>query len=246
MKTYRIVTHAHSTWSYDGSWTVAALAKTMSRFGAHVLMMTEHSQRFDRDRFDAYFDECQAASTGGIRVIPGIEYSSPNNEIHILTWGLNHYLEEEMPVDAILQEVQKAGGLAVFAHPKRRDVWNLFEADWAGKLHGMELWNRKTDSLVRSQRALDLIRKHDLRPIVSLDFHNKKQFYPLYNGLVTNRPLSALTDQEFLALMRDKGTRPYFAGLPVDDAPGLATSIAHAVCPALNNLHGFLRRKKKS
>ena len=66
-------------------------------------MMTEHDQGFSADRFADYRAACAAASTPRCRLIPGIEYSSPENDVHILTWGMEGYLAEYRPVQETLE-----------------------------------------------------------------------------------------------------------------------------------------------
>ena len=89
-----IALHNHSRWSYDGSWSLKGLARFFGTLGYDAVMMTEHDTGFDPDAFAAYRAECAAASTVRCRIIPGIEYSSPDNRIHILTWGLESFLAE--------------------------------------------------------------------------------------------------------------------------------------------------------
>lgn len=244
MNRYRVVTHAHSSWSYDGSWQVADLAERLSFFGVHLLMMTEHSQRFDSGNMGLYRQECAAASNNKIRVLPGIEYSTPKNNIHILTWGIDEYLGEEVSVEAILDAVEACKGIAIFAHPSRRDAWKKFKATWARQLYGMEIWNRKTDNVARSPHACALIKEHRLRPVVSLDFHRKKQLYPLYNILKTKQDISRLTDKELVCLIRETTMAPRFLGLPADGSDGLLNRTTHCACLGLQKLHKVMFRSR--
>ncbi len=46
--------HLHSTWSYDGSWTIEALAERFGQRGHRVLMMTEHDRGFTQARYDEF------------------------------------------------------------------------------------------------------------------------------------------------------------------------------------------------
>ena len=175
----RVVLHAHSTWSYDGSWTLDQIARFYGRFGVRAVMMTEHDTRFDPATFDAYRAACGAASTPACRIIPGIEYSSPDNDIHMLTWGLDHFLVEHRPVLETLEKVQAAGGVAIFAHPIRRAAWAQFDPAWVPFLSGIELWNRKSDGISIGRDALKLISDTGLPATVGQDFHILRHAYPL-------------------------------------------------------------------
>jgi predicted metal-dependent phosphoesterase TrpH len=144
-------------------------------------MMTEHDTGFDPARFGEYREACARASTSRCRLIPGIEYSSPENDVHILTWGLSHFLAEHRPVMETLRGVRAGGGVAVFAHPARRKAWQQFRSEWAPLLAAIEVWNRKSDGLRWSHEALNLAREYCLPPTVGMDFHRVRHLYPLTN-----------------------------------------------------------------
>lgn len=173
------VLHAHSTWSYDGHWTLPEIARLYGRLGVNAVMMSEHDTGFDPARFAEYRAACAAASTSRCTLIPGIEYSSPCNRIHILTWGLTRFLAEHRPVRETLENTRDLGGVAIFAHPARRQAWQQFDPDWAPFLSGIELWNRKSDGLLWGSEAWQLIRQTGLPATVGQDFHRMKQLYPL-------------------------------------------------------------------
>lgn len=174
-----VVLHAHSDWSYDGRWSLGALARLFGGLGVDVLMMSEHDDGFSQERFDAYRAACVAASTARCLLVPGIEYSSPDNDIHILTWGLTRFLGEHRPVEATLAEVHAEGGTAVLAHPHRRDVWRRFDPAWVPFLSGVEIWNRKTDGIAPGPEAVALADRTGLPGLVGVDFHRVNQTYPL-------------------------------------------------------------------
>ena len=175
----RIVLHAHSNWSYDGSWTLPQIARLYGALGVQAVMMTEHDTGFDPDRFEDYRAACIASSTDRCRLVPGIEYSSPDNDIHILTWGLGTFLAEHRPTGETLEAVHAAGGAAIFAHPIRRNAWSKFDSRWVPYLSAIELWNRKSDGITISPTALELIRATRLPASVGQDFHKLRHVYPL-------------------------------------------------------------------
>lgn len=175
----RVVLHAHSVWSYDGHWQLPEIARLFGRLGADAVMMTEHDTGFAPGRFAEYRAACAAASTPRCRLVPGIEYSDPGNDIHILTWGLDRFLGEGRQVEATLEDVRACGGVAVFAHPARHDAWRLFREAWVPLLDGIEIWNRKTDGVAPGAEALRLRAATGLAPTVGVDFHRARHFYPL-------------------------------------------------------------------
>lgn len=204
----RVVLHAHSTWSYDGHWQLADIARLYGRWGVDAVMMTEHDTGFDPARFDAFRAECAAGSTERCRLIPGIEYSSPDNDIHILTWGLTRFLAEHRPVTETLENVAAAGGVAVFAHPIRRDCWKKYDPAWTPLLSGMEVWNRKSDGLSPGTEALRLMQETGLPPTVGQDFHRRKQFYPLTHQVeITGDTEAGLVEAIRLGQLRPQAFR---------------------------------------
>lgn len=185
--------HVHSKWSYDGSWSLDALSARFSRRGYRLLMMTEHDRGFTADRLDDYREACSQASSNKILVIPGIEYSDAANGVHVLVWGPVRFLGEGLPTSDMLEAVKAANGLAVLAHPSRRDAWKSFEPRWADRLLGIELWNRKYDGWAPSQTAPALLRTANAIPFVGLDFHTQRQSFPLGMALDIHGDLSEET-----------------------------------------------------
>jgi hypothetical protein len=176
-----VAVHAHSRWSYDADWSLARIGRVFGRLGARAVMMTEHDTGFDAHRYADYVAECRESSTPACRIVPGIEYSSPENDIHILTWGLDRFLGEGRETLHTLRDVAEAGGVAVFAHPKRREVWRRFSPDWVPYLAAIEVWNRKTDGLAPCGEALSLVIETGLPATVGVDFHRRQQIWPLLN-----------------------------------------------------------------
>jgi predicted metal-dependent phosphoesterase TrpH len=175
--------HIHSTWSYDGKWTIPALAAEFSRRGYQVLMTTEHDRGFTEARRQEHRAACAAASNDKILVLPGIEYSDAANRVHVLVWGPVPFVGEEVPTFELLKAVKGANGVAVLAHPSRKEMWRIFEPKWADYLLGIEVWNRKTDGWAPSQKALTLVEQTKVVPFVGMDFHDRNQFFPLTMSL---------------------------------------------------------------
>src|ERR1700730_17772667 len=171
--------HVHSKWSYDGSWSLEALSARFESRGYRLLMMTEHDRGFTAARLDQYRKACSQASSGEFLVMPGIEYSDAANRVHVLVWGPVPFLGEGLPTSEMLEAVKAANGLAVLAHPSRRDAWKSFEPSWADRLLGIEVWNRKYDGWAPSRTAPALMQKASAIPFVGLDFHTQRQSFPL-------------------------------------------------------------------
>ena len=175
----RAAFHVHSDWSYDGRWTLDEITRAFAARGYDCILTTEHDQGFSEDRWRAYRDACQKASTDGMLVVPGIEYSDPANTVHTLVWGDIPFLGTGRDTRSVLEEAVSRGGACVFAHPSRKAAWELFRPEWLKYLSGIEVWNRKTDGWAPSRDALRLVSENSAPPIVGLDFHSSRQFSPL-------------------------------------------------------------------
>src|SRR5438477_352356 len=123
--------HMHSDWSYDGSWPLASLSAKFNERGCRVLMMTEHDRGFSATRFAEYRQACAQASSDKLLVVPGIEYSDAANRVHVLTWGPVPFLGEGLSTSEMLDAVHAAHGVAVLAHPSRKNAWECFAPAWS-------------------------------------------------------------------------------------------------------------------
>lgn len=232
MTVLRAVLHAHSTWSYDGRWSLSAIARLYGTLGVRVVMMTEHDTGFHPDSFADYRAACAAASDHRCTLIAGIEYSSPDNSIHILTWGLDRFLAEHRPVAETLASVRDLGGVAIFAHPVRRAAWRAFDPAWVPLLSGIELWNRKSDGLSWSPEALALIRDTGLPATVGQDFHHLRHLYPLTQRfeLATEPQTPAALEKALVAALAEGHTEPHVFGRPLlahDGPSGIHPKLEH-------------------
>jgi hypothetical protein len=218
------VCHVHSEWSYDGSWSLQGLSEKFRRRGCRILMMTEHDRGFTAARFAEYREACAKASTDEILVVSGIEYSDAANRVHVLVWGPVPFLGEGLPTGDMLEAVHVAGGVAVLAHPSRRDAWKTFESSWADRLLGIEIWNRKYDGWAPSQTAPALLQATGAIPFVGLDFHTERQSFPL--GMKLEVP-AAISESTVLESLSSRRCSPVAFGVP------LGQKIARSAFPVL-------------
>ena len=216
-ETVRVVLHAHSTWSYDGQWGLPQIARLYGAMGVDAVMMSEHDTGFDPAQFAAYRAACASASTQRCKLIPGIEYSSPENDIHMLTWGLETFLAEHRPVLETLEVVKAAGGVAIFAHPIRRRAWAAFDPAWVPYLSGIELWNRKSDGITWGREAWTLLQQTGLPATVGQDFHRLRHLYPL--TMTLPRPEGDL-EAALVAALKAGRMRPEAFRKPLLDTKG--------------------------
>jgi predicted metal-dependent phosphoesterase TrpH len=175
----KVAAHVHSEWSYDGSWKLSEIARAFGRRGYDAVLMSEHDAGFDPARWHDYRLACAAASSASVLLVPGIEYGDKDNVVHIPVWGEVPFLGSGLITTELLRRASDVGGFAVFAHPWRRNAWRRLEPDWLPALSAVEIWNRKYDGIAPSRAAIELARSAGLRQFVSLDFHTRRQFFPL-------------------------------------------------------------------
>jgi hypothetical protein len=214
LRATRAVAHVHSDWSYDGEWTLEDLARAFRRRRYRVLLMAEHDRGFTDARWDEYRAACAALSDRELLVVPGIEYGDADDVVHVVTWGDIPFFGEARPTEDVLNEVRRAGGVSFFAHPRRRDAWRRFDPAWARVLTGIEIWNRKYDGWAPYPRYADLVPPgSELLPLVALDFHERRQFFPLAMILETRGQVTEAAVVDAIAARR---ASPLVSRLPVE------------------------------
>jgi hypothetical protein len=207
------VCHLHSTWSYDGSWTLDALVEAFARRGYRVMMMTEHDNGFTPERYDQFREACARATSDRMLVLPGMEYSDPENRVHVLVWG-SPFLGEGLETGALLDGVAAYGGHAVLAHPARRAAWQRFDPRWSKTLLGIEAWNRKYDGVAPGDAASTLLEAGTAVPFVGLDFHTARQFFPL--GMLLDLE-GGINEETVLECLRHRRCKARAFGLPLTE-----------------------------
>ena len=212
MSSVRVAAHVHSVWSDDGSWTLDAIARSFIRRRYDAILMSEHDRGFDPSRWDEYQRACARVSEEQrILLVPGIEYQDGDNVVHVPVWGIDvPFLGESRPTLELLSAASDAGAVAVFAHPWRQDALARYRSEWAPHLCAVEVWNRKYDGIAPRRIAWELARREMLMPFVSLDFHTRRQFFPLAMSMDIE---GSLTASALMAAMHAGQCRPQALGL---------------------------------
>jgi predicted metal-dependent phosphoesterase TrpH len=225
----RAAAHVHSEWSDDAAWPLERLVESFRKRRCGVLLMCEHSRGFTDARLSEYVDACARASTSEVLVVPGIEYNDTDNVVHVPVWGDVPFLGETPEIGEVLVRAEAADGIAVFAHPWRRDAWRRFDPQWAKHLTAVEIWNRKYDGWAPNRKALAYSDELGVPGFVALDFHTARQFFPLAMELTVDGEVSrsaveaALRDGRFEALAFSRSALRLASG-----ATGRALAVAEA------------------
>lgn len=143
-----------------------------------------------------------------------MEYSDAENRTHVLTWGVP-FLGEGLPTGEMLELVKKYNGIAVLAHPSRRNAWQEFQQEWLCFLCGVEVWNRKYDGWAPSSAAPGLLGAGEFISFVGLDYHTERQMFPLQMQLDLT---GSCTEENVLDAIRASRCSARAFGLPLDHA----------------------------
>ena len=234
--------HLHSSWSYDGSWPLETLSASFADRGYQVLLMTEHDRGFTETRLLQYREACSAVSSDKLLVIPGIEYSDADNRVHVLVWGPVPFLGEGLPTRQMLEAVRAHHGVAVLAHPARKSAWKLYEPEWADLLLGIEAWNRKYDGWAPGRMNTSFRQSDALIRFVGLDFHTRRQFFPLSMMLTLD---GKITEHAVIQTLRSNRCSARAFGLPLTSTIlSRAILLLNAAESTRKTISSFLRSSK--
>jgi hypothetical protein len=137
----RIVSHLHSTYSYDGHESLADIKLALIERGISVACMTEHVDELTPEKAREFIAQCQALSDVSFLFIPGFEM--PYLGTHILVIGAHRYTWDADNAQQSLSEWIDNGAIAVVAHPHRNDF--QFDTFMRESTIGMEVWNSQYD-----------------------------------------------------------------------------------------------------
>jgi predicted metal-dependent phosphoesterase TrpH len=182
MTIQRVLLHNHSTWS-DGHMSLSTIARLGELLGASAVVMSEHDYDFTSLKWDDYINACRHASTRKCAVVPGIEYSFHNDDIHIVTVGTPYFHGACRDLVDTITAVRAEGGAAVLAHPHRRNCFDKITNEVLTVLDGIEIWNRKVDGLLPTKLYFEFARRHALATTVGMDLHTWRQIFPMWNKI---------------------------------------------------------------
>jgi hypothetical protein len=148
----------------------------------------------------------QYASSAKCIIVPGIEYSSPGDDLHVITMGTERFYGARRHLLEILSEVRMDGGAAVLPHPSRRDAIAQITDGECAALDGIEIWNRKVDGLAPIQSYYQLARERFLAAVIAMDLHSWRQIVPIWNEITidSNQP----DGSSVAAALRSRAIKP--------------------------------------
>lgn len=174
----RIIAHAHTLWSYDGTLTLARWREVAKQRNCDVVLFAEHEETgWTPDRYADYVQTCASESTEGISLIPGIEFNQDG--YHVLCYGLRHWPARPSSAQELAAEVHRQGCLLCLAHPVRYR-WSYPNA-LLRVVDAVEVWNSNwvCDGWF-GPHPQTLLLAQDKIMLVGQDAHKLKHISPLY------------------------------------------------------------------
>lgn len=129
--------HIHSTFSHDGTFSIAELAGRYSARGYQFIAIGEPPQDLNAAKVSKHRGKCAESFSFGFLIIPNIEFSSEGG-LRIFGSAAKRATEEVDPV-AVAREIHAQGGFAVLAHPSRNH-WAR-DPELLAVLDAPEIWN---------------------------------------------------------------------------------------------------------
>lgn len=132
--------HIHSTFS-DGNFTIAEIVDFYGQKGFNVIAITDHfceqnsflgqaanylEKTLTKKTLPDYFSTIEKESKRalvkyGMMLLPGLEFTknslSFSRSAHILSIGIDQYINPDQPIEELLQELNNENYLNIAAHP---------------------------------------------------------------------------------------------------------------------------------
>ena len=174
----RILAHAHTDWSHDGTFTLADWVPMARRIGCDTVLLSEHEETgWTPGRYADYVKACAEASTAEVRLVPGIEFSQDG--FHVLCYGLREFPARPSTPEQLAAAVHAQGRWLCLAHPGKYG-WR-HPARLLAAVDAVEVWNSKwiyDGRLGPHPRSLAMAGGKAL--LVGQDVHKEKHFSQLF------------------------------------------------------------------
>ena len=134
----RVLAHAHSRWSYDGKLTLEQWPELARQSGYDAVLFAEHEETgWTAGRYQEYAAACARASTGGVALIPGVEFNQDG--YHVIAYGLQRWPARPSSIRELAAAVHEQGCFLCLAHPPRYR-WS-HPGDLIARVDAVEAWN---------------------------------------------------------------------------------------------------------
>lgn len=171
------IVHTHSTYSSDGTESLASLKEFLMQKGISFCCVTEHAFALTTEKAQLFVQECRSLSGSQFVFIPGFEVAYKN--AHVLLLGTEVCMAKEADAQLLASWSSRAS-LAVLAHPSQ----SKFTCDEVllDSIDAVEVWNQKYDGkIVPRPHSVQFLRtlqerKQDLMAFGGTDLHQASDF----------------------------------------------------------------------
>ena len=134
----RVLAHAHSDWSYDGTLSLERWRELARQSGYDAVLFAEHEETgWTADRYQEYVAACSRASAPDVALIPGVEFNQ--HGYHVACYGLRRWPSRPGSSEELAAAVHEQGCFLCLAHPPRYR-WR-YPASLLQAMDAVEVWN---------------------------------------------------------------------------------------------------------
>jgi predicted metal-dependent phosphoesterase TrpH len=164
--------HIHTTYSFDGTASVAEVLESAARAGLDVIAVTDHNG------VQGALEALGLAGEFGLQVIPGIEISTA--EGHLLALFIEQAIPARLSLVETLLKIGEQGGMAIAPHPDHpapsslplRAILAALEHPLACRvLQGIEVCNMNPTHSIFNKRSEKAATALSIARIASSDAH---------------------------------------------------------------------------
>lgn len=132
----KIILHAHTTYSYDGTLSSKQLAEVASSKGFKAVLISDHFESLDQKKFMQLVQDCKKETR--CTLIPGYERKWQGYEVCV--YGIYEWINDK-DIVAWAKKVQSKGGIICLSHPGRYS--NNIPNEILDVCDAVEVWNSK-------------------------------------------------------------------------------------------------------
>lgn len=193
-------THIHENlFSCDSHLSPDQVLKEAVEAGLDGICITDHESK----GFKAYIDEYE--DIYGLKIIVGAEVLTRQGDI--LVFGSDDLPDRVIPANILLAEVEKAGGIAIAAHPFRNNYRGIGDNidHLSDLLHGVEGLNGSTSDR-NNYKALESANYNNLPLLGGSDAHRPGRI----GKYITEIEAEVNCERDFIKAVRLGKTRPLY------------------------------------
>ncbi|MEF9950958.1 MAG: PHP domain-containing protein [Clostridium sp.] len=192
-----IDTHIHeSKYSSDSFMTLEEVVEKAIEIGLDGICITDHESMGIKEEARLLSEK------KNFPIIVGAEFLTYQGDV--LVFGLNKLPSEKIHLDELLELVDKSKGVAIAAHPYRKNNRGLEDnINMAENLHGVECLNGSTPKDL-NKIAYDNCIKRGLAPLGGSDSHITKKV----GCFATEFLIDVNSLEDFIYAVKNKLTRP--------------------------------------